>query len=725
MFNPLTPGANVTHRVFRLRPQYWGACILLLLAASCPGALQFDVFLGYEGVVPEASWFPVVCEIKNDGPAFNGVVEVEPANYNQGQKRRLALELPTGTLKRVVVPAFSATRGNSTWDVRLLDDRGGVRAEQLGITAAKQPASEVPIICALPRAAGGAPVIAPVAVKQTEFQPAIARLQAPVFPDNPLVLEGMDCLYLNSEKAVDLSPGQVSAITDWVNAGGHLVIGVEQAADVNALPWLKELYPCDISGVRTVAAHAELHQWLTSTPWFGAEIASGARAELFNTNPFQDTSEDPAFEANELQVVVGRVRKGEVLARMADGPLMVSASQGWGRVTGLLFSPEREPFRSWKHLPKFWAKLAGVPPGLYGNMDYMQGGGWSTDAVFGAMIDSRQVHKLPVGWLLVLLVVYLVVIGPLDQYWLKRIRRPMLTWITFPCYVALFSGLIYAIGYKLRAGESEWNELHVVDAVGAPERNTLRGRSYLSIYSPSNQRFSLENRRNYATFRMEFAGMRGGSQSRQNAPVLQVGDGFSAQVFVPVWSSQLVVSDWWETGEVPVRVTASSAGGALTVKIENRTARKLSQAQIAIGDRILPLGDLPPNQARTLSLSDGEALGGYVTRFGGMFQQAVSTRQRAFGGSERGQLDDLPNSAKAVSFVSQLNRPRQYQSGFVAPAGLDLSSSLGAGTAVLLAWDPEYAPVQSLCTFSPSRKHKNTLWRVAVPVPVSQDQAAQ
>ena len=44
------------------------------------------------------------------------------------------------------------------------------------------------------------------------------------------------------------------------------------------------------------------------------------------------------------------------------------------------------------------------------------------------MIDSRQVRKLPVHWLLLLLVVYLLVIGPVDQYSLKKIRRQMLTW---------------------------------------------------------------------------------------------------------------------------------------------------------------------------------------------------------------------------------------------------------------------------------------------------------
>ena len=35
---------------------------------------QFDVFLGMgtESIIPEASWFPIVLEIKNDGAPFVG-----------------------------------------------------------------------------------------------------------------------------------------------------------------------------------------------------------------------------------------------------------------------------------------------------------------------------------------------------------------------------------------------------------------------------------------------------------------------------------------------------------------------------------------------------------------------------------------------------------------------------------------------------------------------------
>src|SRR5512135_798216 len=88
---------------------------------SARAAFQFDVFLGYDSLVPEASWFPVVCEVKNDGPPFKGRIEVSEGRFDQGQARLLEVELPTGTLKRVVIPVFSSSRNLRTWDVRLLD----------------------------------------------------------------------------------------------------------------------------------------------------------------------------------------------------------------------------------------------------------------------------------------------------------------------------------------------------------------------------------------------------------------------------------------------------------------------------------------------------------------------------------------------------------------------------------------------------------------------------
>jgi hypothetical protein len=47
----------------------------LWMAAIPAGAeLRFDPFLGYDDILPERSWFPITCEIFNDGPAFNAVI---------------------------------------------------------------------------------------------------------------------------------------------------------------------------------------------------------------------------------------------------------------------------------------------------------------------------------------------------------------------------------------------------------------------------------------------------------------------------------------------------------------------------------------------------------------------------------------------------------------------------------------------------------------------------
>src|SRR5215467_11092945 len=68
----------------RVRPRLAVLFLLqcLLLVAPAQGAVRFDVFIGYDGVIPEASWFPVTCEVQNDGPSFNAVFELTGGQYN-------------------------------------------------------------------------------------------------------------------------------------------------------------------------------------------------------------------------------------------------------------------------------------------------------------------------------------------------------------------------------------------------------------------------------------------------------------------------------------------------------------------------------------------------------------------------------------------------------------------------------------------------------------------
>ncbi len=435
------------------------------------------------------------------------------------------------------------------------------------------------------------------------------------------MLEGLTALYLNSEEVSKLRPTQANAILGWLNAGGHLIVGVEQVSDISAAPWLQEIMPCDLGGLKTVTRHSEIEDWLrtpvTEAPRSGGRVMHprGA-APVAVDNPFADMPDDSTFELADLQVFEATNHDGRVELAVDGAPLIITANRGLGLVTVLTFSPEREPFRSWKNLPTFWTRLAGVPGRIYAppapnapvnNYNYNYSG-LGADGIFGAMIDSRQVHKLPAGWLLLLLLVYLVVIGPLDHYWLKRIRRPMLTWITFPCYVVFFSLLIYFIGYKLRAGESEWNELHVVDVLPNGDHAELRGTTYASLYSPANQRYRAKGPQQFATIRGEYYGSAYGSQGGDRLDVVQEGDHFQADLFVPVWTSQLFVSDWWQSSPLPFEVTVTPQSDGWQVTVNNHTDRSLTHARLVLGDQtVVDVGDFPANQSRTVSVSQSRS----------------------------------------------------------------------------------------------------------------------
>jgi len=318
-----------------------------------------------------------------------------------------------------------------------------------------------------------------------------------------------------------------------------------------------------------------------------------------------------------------------------------------------------------------------------------------------------------VEWLLLLLIAYLVVIGPLDQYWLKRIRRPMLTWITFPCYVVMFSLLIYFIGYKLRAGETEWNELHLVDVHQNGDGAELRGRTYASIYSPINATYRVESPEHFATFRGEFQSSWSGGGEGEHAEVWQNGDNFKADIFVPVWTSQLYASDWWQSAELPLKVSATRDGSGWSVIVSSHREHALNNVRIAIDDRIFDLGELAAGQTKTYKVArnEGMSLRDFVQGRANGFQGTIQSRQQAFGGGGSGRISDLPGSCTAVSFISNLPSER-----FITPPGLDMTMQLDRGNAVLLAWEPDYSPVPKLNQFPTRRSEKNTLWRVCVPI---------
>jgi hypothetical protein len=688
--------------------------------------LQFDVFLGYDGVVREAAWFPISVEALNDGPAFNAVVEIASGGIAADSIRQVPLELPTNTKKRLTIPIFATGGRLDQWSIRLLDERGKIRAER---SAQRKPlAWEGVLLGAMPRNFSGAPSLPDVGQRRPEMMPAVARMQPDVFPDNPLALEGLTALYLNSEKAIALKANQIAALLTWIHEGGHVVLATEQVADVNATPWLQQLFPCVLTDTVNVTLNGELDAWLPQDPGTASTSASnGVRSrrqeKVASASGIQaSTAPDPAFAGARIQVAVASLREGARATLSAQGrPLVIQIERGRGRVTVLTFSPEREPFRSWKNKGWFWAKVINVPTNWFSGPEPNTWGGWSIDGIFGALIDSRQIRKLPVEWLLLLLVVYLIVIGPFDQWWLKKINRQMLTWITFPTYVILFSLLIYFIGYKLRAGETEWNELHLVDILPRGERAELRGRSYISVYSSANATYPLASDQPFATLRGELFDLFSGGKEGSKAQVEQRGNGFRAKIAVPVWTSLLYVNDWLQPSSPPLRATLSPVDAGFELSVENALDRPLADLRVALGKKIYELGALEARAQKKFQIdpSGGTALAAFIQsgsiQNGVSFADTLQARRQALGDARGGRLEN-PSLVSTVASFSSMIPTQGNQRRFVAPSGVDLTPIVERGDAVLFAWDAGHSMIKPVNQFKPVRTGRNTLLRLAIPV---------
>jgi len=711
-------GFAIASQLLRARvPALWALVLLLtlLLAGPARAAVRFDMFVGYDGIVPMGSWFPIAFEVQNDGPPFTATVEIAPGQFNSAQNRTMMVELPTGTTKRFIIPTFNAGSYYPTWSARVLDERRRVRAETTSQRVRRLNEAVVPLAAAITRVV---PALPELKTKQDELRPIFGRLQPSVFPDNPLALEGLDTLYLSSERALDLKANQVGPLLAWLHGGGHLIVGLEQINHLSGSgEWLRQLLPVEVTGMKSVTSHDELQSWLASRQRFDGSVRDGRKFVRNSPGnpppllfPFEMIRPDPQFDSAPLQVITGRLREGRVLVGPAAAPLIVSAARGRGHLTTLLFAPELEPFRSWKNAPHFWAKMIDLPPELLTSETFNRNPGRPIDGVFGAMIDSKQIRKLPVGWLLLLLLGYLVVIGPLDQYWLKKLNRQMLTWLTFPAYVAFFSLLIYFIGYKLRAGETEWNELHVVDVIPHGDSADLRGRSYGSIYSPVNAQYAFASEQPFATWRGEYAGNYGGGQESSRATVEQRPAGFRALASVPVWTSQLFVSDWWRQNATPVKLSVA----ANEITIDNDLEVPLTLVRVVIGEQVLELGNVPAQEKKTFARRSlpTSTLQTFVQNNGRNFSEAVNSRQQAFGDNARAQLTDLSSAAMAASFISMNDTANSY-GNFHCPPGFELSHLTGRGDAVLLAWLPDFSFTPPLNQFPASRGGKNTLLRVA------------
>ncbi len=437
--------------------------IFLFLIFSFSGTVQaqnpivtLSVQAGFDGLFRDSEWTPVIIQAANDGDDISGRLVVRPETSGTGITNTYStpVTLPSGA-RQTVFLYITARSFASQIRVELLDDAGGVVAQQEAGLRAIQPQDRLNVVITN-SPVGAVDLTGARAGNFNGFQAALAISDLPT-----QALSAVDLLLISDVDSGGLSSAQRQALEDWIAAGGHLIVTGGQNWQATAAG-VAALLPLTPDGSREIDGLQPLAHWLR------------------DASPLDDAT----------IIATGTLREdAEVLVAAEDGtPLLARRTFGAGKIDYLAADPNNAPLRGWNSLPALWYALvtSGSPqPGwANGFVD------WEAAARAAEILPGYD--PLPdILPLFGFLVLYILLIGPLNYIILSRINRREWAWFTIPAFILLFSVLAYALGFNLRGNVALLNRIAFVQSWHDSSRASVD--QLVGLLSPRRAQYSLSS----------------------------------------------------------------------------------------------------------------------------------------------------------------------------------------------------------------------------------------
>jgi hypothetical protein len=474
---------------------------------SADAPIQVDrIEVGLDGNYKIGEWTALRLHVRSTtARKVSIVVEAPDSDDNAAAFRGHAIEIPSGVSQRIE-GEFRTGRLKGDLLVRLLDAEGKTLWQnRLRSGSGVPPAlrNDVPVVVTLAELPDLKSVVRTNSKAESNssagevvFDPRVVRLkQFDDLPANSRALESVDLLILPAGSRSDghgpletLTAACDSVLREWVRGGGHLALLIAGEQEAYRKSPLAEWVPVSIEGTFSLRQLLDLERFAdVNAPLRVAGAIRGAR--------------------------LGALPQRNVLVKEGGSPLIAEVPYGFGRVTVIGLDLESPPLSNWSALPVVVRKIfggrsmQGRRESTQGNRQLTQTGVSDLATQFQAAQENFPAVPRPsYWWVMGLLVAYLLVVGPLDYLVVHHVfRRPELTWITFALLVCL--GTVAAAWGAARINDRGLlcNQLDLFDFDMAS--NSVRGRSWVSLYSPENRRFSIAMER--ALFASEETGAAG------------------------------------------------------------------------------------------------------------------------------------------------------------------------------------------------------------------------
>ncbi|HEV3117748.1 MAG TPA: hypothetical protein VGY58_11885, partial [Gemmataceae bacterium] len=282
--------------------------------------------------------------------------------------------------------------------------------------------------------------------------------------------------------------GRKEALAEWVRRGGKLLISVGRNQDLlrgQEFEAITSLLPVAVNGTTQVT---HLH----SVERYGG-----------GSDKPMTTPRAGKFEVAKLEAKPGRVTDTLLYwnPEERETPLVVRGAYGLGSVTVVAFDLDEPPFRGWKGQQGFLNRLVRDTTPAFAEApvdEHFSNRGFGYNQQFtdiGGSLETalEQFDEIPVisfGWVALFILIYILVVGPLDYFFLKKVvKRLELTWITFPTVVIAISVAAYFTAYWLKGNDQKINKVDLVDIDLSTQQ--VYGNSWFTIFSPRIQHYTV------------------------------------------------------------------------------------------------------------------------------------------------------------------------------------------------------------------------------------------
>jgi len=431
--------------------------------------------------------------------------------------------------------------------------------------------------------------------------------------------DGVDFLVLSTSRPevyAALVPGDArhTALLKWVEMGGRVILCVGE----NAPEVLADDAPL------AALVDGQFVRMVTRQGFEAGEIGTTLEAYSEKRTPIRGLALGDEKQA-ELSVPLIEGLDGIVELKQGELPLVIRTVRGFGTVTIVTLDLDRPPFAGWDSRGRVVNKLMGKPIEMEIDEDSpatMMANYWG--GLSGQLRDGLEqfegVRLVPFWIVAALVIFYIILIGPVDYFFVKKVLKRMeLTWITFPSIVLMVSVGAYFLAFWLKGDQMRVNQVDIVDL--DLDSGLVRGTSWMNTFSPRVQSLDLgivprlpgggdtsRVERIVSWMGIPGVGLGGMSSGYGSSSIWSSGYAFSPQLDrmlgapIQVWSTKAFTARWrgFEQGTLDATLGWSEAG-VLEGMLTNNLDQTLEEAVLLAKNRAYEIGDLEPGEPVSLT----------------------------------------------------------------------------------------------------------------------------